>query len=194
MSTFKAHYTTELRTIDQKITARNLFLMFLNNVGIPFKETDETFIAGYVEIDERYKPAVTAHSKYWAELAKGEEQFMAEVMEFMEGVKDTDIIKPPKSGLPTAEDQAKVDVVADMMKGNKELPVAPEMKKVSSTNVDSFGYTPATKTLRVKFINGSVYDYHDVPAEIAEGLGKAQSPGGFIAAHVKGGFKYTQLP
>lgn len=85
---------------------------------------------------------------------------------------------PPTAGLPPKDETAKA---------------GPEMKKVQSTNVDSFGYTHTTKILRVKFINGGVYDYHDVPPEIAEGLEKAQSPGGFIAAHVKGSFKYTQL-
>lgn len=67
------------------------------------------------------------------------------------------------------------------------------MHKVQSTNVDSFGYTAATKTLRVKFTNGDVYDYEQVPHGIADGMRTAQSPGGFLAAHVKGSFLYKKL-
>jgi hypothetical protein len=69
----------------------------------------------------------------------------------------------------------------------------PEMKKVESTNVDSIGYTHTTQTLRVKFTNGDVYDYEQVPPDIAEGLQTARSPGGFLAAHIKGSFKYKKL-
>lgn len=104
-------------------------------------------------------------------LANGGEP--VEVNEYF--TRETDKIEP---GLPPKEDD-----------GAK---YGPEMKKVQSSNVDSFGYTHTTQTLRVKFTNGQVYDYFKVPAEIAEGLEKAQSPGGFLNAHIKGSFKYEK--
>ena len=66
-----------------------------------------------------------------------------------------------------------------------------EMIKLASSNLDACSFKDGV--LRVKFTNGSIYEYYDVPLEIAEGLLAANSPGGFLNAHVKGSFEYKLI-
>ncbi len=40
----------------------------------------------------------------------------------------------------------------------------------SSKALDSAGYDPASRTLRVRFRHGGLYDYHGVPPEVYDGL------------------------
>lgn len=66
-----------------------------------------------------------------------------------------------------------------------------EMTKVKSSNVEAYGYDEAQRVLTVDFKSGSRYRYFDVPAEVAQELGKAESKGRFIRASVVGaGFKH----
>lgn len=64
---------------------------------------------------------------------------------------------------------------------------------VKSSNVDSVGYDPEGKYLEVKFKNGGLYRYSNVPKAIAEGLMKADSVGRYFAAHVKGSFSVKKI-
>lgn len=57
---------------------------------------------------------------------------------------------------------------------------------VTSTNIASVAHDPATKTLEVKFKNGSVYQYDDVHPALFAGLQAAPSLGGFLHQHIKG--------
>lgn len=63
----------------------------------------------------------------------------------------------------------------------------------NSSQVDKFGYDPASRTLSVHFKNGGEYHYHDVPADQFEGLKKAESAGGFLAKSIKGKFKFSKI-
>ncbi len=45
-----------------------------------------------------------------------------------------------------------------------------------SKALDSAGYDPATRTLRVRFRHGGLYDYLDVPPEIFEALISSDHP------------------
>lgn len=58
------------------------------------------------------------------------------------------------------------------------------LKPVKSSNVESVGFDPYTKTLAVKFNSGKTYHYHGVPAEVHDGLHKSESIGKFISQHV----------
>jgi hypothetical protein len=60
---------------------------------------------------------------------------------------------------------------------------------VQSSNVAAVGYDPASSTLEVEFLNGGVYEYQDVPAEVAAGLVSAGSVGAYFAANVR--HRYT---
>lgn len=60
-----------------------------------------------------------------------------------------------------------------------------EMKRVSSSNIEAVGYDDESETLRVSFVNGTTYEYRDVPLLVASGLRTALSPGAFFAKHIK---------
>jgi len=68
-----------------------------------------------------------------------------------------------------------------------------EMIPVVSSNVDSIGYDPDTQTLRVRFNNGSVYDYMNVPAMEFEQLRSAPSVGSYLNRNVKGNYPYQKV-
>ena len=68
----------------------------------------------------------------------------------------------------------------------------PVMYRVSSSNVRSIGYDEATKTMRVRFHNGGVYDYSDVPPEIYHSVLYSESVGGSLHQNVKGRYDYRR--
>lgn len=53
---------------------------------------------------------------------------------------------------------------------------------VKSGAVKSIGYDPATKIMEVEFVSGSVYRYHDVPAEAHAEIVSSKSIGGALNA------------
>jgi hypothetical protein len=67
-------------------------------------------------------------------------------------------------------------------------------KRVISTAVWSVGYDEPGRLLQVELMNGSVYDYLDVPPEIHEGFMKADSKGVYYNREVKDKYPdYFQL-
>jgi hypothetical protein len=62
-----------------------------------------------------------------------------------------------------------------------------------SSNIKSVGYEGDTKTLMVEFKNGSKYVYEDVPVELFEAFGKADSAGKFFFANVRGKYKFSRM-
>ncbi|MGW9351470.1 KTSC domain-containing protein [Nocardiopsis flavescens] len=65
---------------------------------------------------------------------------------------------------------------------------------VSSTNLSSVGYDPHLRTLEVRFRNGSLYQYADVPASVHRGLMKSPSKGSFLDSFVKkAGYKVSRI-
>lgn len=68
------------------------------------------------------------------------------------------------------------------------------MVSVSSSNMESVGYDGSSQTLRVGFLNGSVYDYHSVPEHLYQGLMNAASHGSYLDTNIKkGGYRYTKI-
>jgi hypothetical protein len=61
----------------------------------------------------------------------------------------------------------------------------PEMKPVSSSNVDSIGYDECTQELYVRFLNCSLYVYKNVPKIEFEGLEHAPSVGSYMNRNVR---------
>lgn len=65
---------------------------------------------------------------------------------------------------------------------------------VSSSNIASIGYDADNMVLEVEFLNGSIYQYYDVPQIIYDGLMAADSHGKYLAAYIKkGGYRYTRI-
>lgn len=56
---------------------------------------------------------------------------------------------------------------------------------VNSSNLESVGYDPTSRVLEVGFLNGSVYQYFEVPLSIYEGLMSASSHGSYLDRFVK---------
>ncbi|RKG91462.1 KTSC domain-containing protein [Corallococcus terminator] len=64
---------------------------------------------------------------------------------------------------------------------------------VASGNILSIGYDPASQTLEVEFTNRHVYQYLGVPAAQHRALMQAASHGEYLAAFIKGHFRYQQV-
>ena len=67
------------------------------------------------------------------------------------------------------------------------------MINVDSSNVAAVGYDEESATLQVEFNNGSAYQYFDVPEHLFYGLRDADSVGGFLAANIKGNYRYSKV-
>jgi len=68
-----------------------------------------------------------------------------------------------------------------------------EVIPVTSSNVESIGYDADSSTLQVEFKNGSTYQYFDVHESIFTGLRDADSIGGYLAARIKGTYRYSKV-
>ena len=64
---------------------------------------------------------------------------------------------------------------------------------LNSTSLAEVGYEQEENTLHVQFQNGSTYDYFDVPADVYEGILKADSAGRFFNENVSGEFSYQRV-
>jgi hypothetical protein len=65
---------------------------------------------------------------------------------------------------------------------------------VNSSMLDAVAYDDATSTLRVRFKNGTEYEYSGVPAAVYHGLLKATSSGIYFNAHVnEAGYWFRQV-
>lgn len=66
--------------------------------------------------------------------------------------------------------------------------------RVSSSNIASIGYDSGTQTLEVEFLDGSVYQYHNVPSGVHQGLMGASSHGSYLDTYIKkGGYRYSKV-
>ncbi|MBW2982656.1 KTSC domain-containing protein [Candidatus Woesearchaeota archaeon] len=66
-----------------------------------------------------------------------------------------------------------------------------DMQLVKSSNVAEVGYNVGT--LRVKFKNGSEYEYKSVPEEYHQAMLQAESIGSFISKNIKGKFRFSKI-
>lgn len=65
---------------------------------------------------------------------------------------------------------------------------------VVSSNIRSIGYDASSMILEVEFLNGSIYQYYDVPEALYEGLMAADSHGKFLNEYIKkGGYRYDRV-
>ncbi|WP_349773792.1 KTSC domain-containing protein [Chitinophaga horti] len=62
-----------------------------------------------------------------------------------------------------------------------------------STVIASMKYDPASLTLRVVYVSGMVYDYHDVPPGVYESMRRATSKGRFLNRHIKGHYPFEKV-
>lgn len=64
-----------------------------------------------------------------------------------------------------------------------------ERQVVSSSNIASVGYEPASETLEVEFLKtGKIYEYYNVPPFMHERLMEAPSIGQFFNAEIRNSY------
>lgn len=68
-----------------------------------------------------------------------------------------------------------------------------EIVYVRSSHLQAVGYDPITATLEIRFIDGAIYRYADVPEAIHAGLMAAQSKGGYFDRHIKPRYRYRKV-
>jgi hypothetical protein len=68
-----------------------------------------------------------------------------------------------------------------------------KMTTVESSSVGAIGYDEATKALHVQFVNGTVYAYEDVPADLHRELMDSESKGKFFAQKIRNHFTGKKL-
>lgn len=62
-----------------------------------------------------------------------------------------------------------------------------------STNIREVMYAPDTEELRIRFTNGSSYDYEKVPEKIYDGLLASQSAGKYFHENIKTKYKFRRV-
>lgn len=68
-----------------------------------------------------------------------------------------------------------------------------DRRVVQSTNVSSLGYDPASGTLEVEFLKGTIYQYFGVPQGIYDQLMEAPSKGQFINTYIKNAYAFSRV-
>ncbi len=64
---------------------------------------------------------------------------------------------------------------------------------VSSRDIRSVGYDPATSTLEIEFNSGGVYQYEGVPELVHDALMSAGSKGSYFHADIKGRYPFKKV-
>lgn len=65
---------------------------------------------------------------------------------------------------------------------------------VISSNLASVGYDSKSATLEVAFLNGRIYQYHNVPSVLFNGLMSASSKGQYFDRMIKkGGYSFRRI-
>ena len=68
-----------------------------------------------------------------------------------------------------------------------------ERYSVASSNVASLGYDSSTETLEVEFLNGSIYQYFNVPQNIYDQLMQQGSKGRFLHTYIKNFYPFSRV-
>ncbi len=69
----------------------------------------------------------------------------------------------------------------------------PEMKPVSSSNIESIGYDEQNQIVYVRFLNGSIYIYKEVPVFEFQNLLEAPSHGSYLHRNFKNVYPYERI-
>ena len=64
---------------------------------------------------------------------------------------------------------------------------------VDSSMINKYVYNFATKTLKVEFKSGSLYEYNNVDPTLYDELCKSESTGKFFNEKIKNNFEHIQL-
>ena len=68
-----------------------------------------------------------------------------------------------------------------------------EMHECNSSQIRRYGYDPETRTMRVEFQRGGLYEYTDVPPEVFAAFLESNSKGSYHYHHIKGSYHYERI-
>lgn len=64
---------------------------------------------------------------------------------------------------------------------------------VQSSNLSAIGYDSETETLEVEFLNGTAYEYRNVPQVVYEQFMNASSLGSFFNREISKNYPYSKI-
>jgi hypothetical protein len=67
------------------------------------------------------------------------------------------------------------------------------MKSVISSSVEAVGYSSSRHVLKVRFLNGSVYQYRRVPADVYDEFLHADSLGIYLSKHIRDLYPFEKV-
>jgi hypothetical protein len=62
-----------------------------------------------------------------------------------------------------------------------------------SSNVISAGYDQDTQTLEIEFRQSGIYQYYNIPADLARQFLEAPSKGQFLNTYIKNAYPYSRV-
>jgi lysyl-tRNA synthetase class 2 len=62
-----------------------------------------------------------------------------------------------------------------------------------STAIHDHDYDPGTSRLTVTFVTGRIYEYDEVPPDVAADFSAARSKGEFFNAHIRNHYRYREV-
>lgn len=62
-----------------------------------------------------------------------------------------------------------------------------------STVIRNIIYDPSSRTLRIVFISGVMYDYKDVPENVYQSLKASTSKGSYLNEHIKNNYDFKKV-
>ncbi len=68
------------------------------------------------------------------------------------------------------------------------------MKPCTSRQLREHGYDSTSRRLGVRFQDGRLYHYKDVPPEIAQAFADAPSQGSHLSRYIKGSYDFELIP
>lgn len=68
-----------------------------------------------------------------------------------------------------------------------------QRQPVISSNLAAVGYEPSRRVLEIEFLNGTIYQYREVPVSIYQGLMAAASHGSYFHANIRSHYLYTRI-
>jgi KTSC domain-containing protein len=68
-----------------------------------------------------------------------------------------------------------------------------EERPMPSSVISSFTYEPERQRLVVTFVTGRIYEYADVPPEVARNFRASFSKGVFFNEHIRDGFRNREI-